>query len=77
MIAWWKDLWAKHGTKIIGFGGTILGAISMLDATTIHLIERTLGEHWGHRVASALMIIGGIGTAVRGFTNTRRLNGNP
>jgi hypothetical protein len=66
-----KDLWTHHGTKVLGFGSTILGSISLLDATTLHLIEQTLGPHRGHQVSSALMIVGGIGTAFRGFTNSQ------
>ena len=69
---WLKAIWLNHGTKVIGFGGTILGAISMIDATTVHLIEGTLGAHWGHRVSAGLLIMGGIGTAVRGFNNSKR-----
>ena len=64
-------LWQKHGTKVLGFASTLLGAISMIDATTVHLINQTLGEHWGHRVSSGLLIIGGLGTAWRGFTNSK------
>jgi len=67
-----KQLWKDHGTKIIGFGSTVIGSLSMLDATTIHIIEKTLGEHWGHRVSAGLLIVGGFGTAVRGFTNTKK-----
>ena len=66
-----KLWWQEHGTKILGFGGTVVGAISMVDATTVHLIEQTFGAHWGHRIASGLMIVGGIATAWRGFTNSK------
>lgn len=72
MIQWWNDFWGQHGTKLIGFGSTIIGAISMIDATTAHLIDDFFGPHWGHRISSGLMIVGGIGTAYRGFTNSRR-----
>lgn len=71
MIQKLKDLWAHSGTKVIGFGTTALGALSLLDATTVHLIEQTFGPHWGHRVSSGLLILGGVGTAVRGFTNSK------
>ena len=66
-----KAWWVHHGTKILGFGSTVIGAISMVDATTVHLIEQTFGQHWGHRIASGLMIVGGIATAYRGFTNSK------
>jgi len=72
MLPWLRGLWQQHGTKLIGFGGTALGALSMVDATTVHIIEGTLGEHWGHRVASGLMIIGGVATAYRGYTNSKK-----
>ena len=71
MIATLKLWWAEHGTKILGFGSTAIGTLSMIDATTVHLIEQTFGPHWGHRIASGLMILGGIGVAARGFTNTK------
>jgi hypothetical protein len=66
-----KNAWLLHGTKILGFGSTVLGAISMIDATTTHLIEEVLGPHRGHQVASGLMVIGGIATAYRGFKNSQ------
>lgn len=72
MIAWWKQFWKNHGTKVIGFGSSIIGAVSFLDATTIHLLEETFGPHRGHQISSVLLIIGGIGTAWRGFTNSHR-----
>ena len=72
MSEWLAQLWKNHGTKVIGFGTAILGSISFLDATTAHLIEQALGPHWGHIVSSALLIIGGLGTAYRGFSNTRQ-----
>ena len=68
-----KLFWRNHGTKIIGFSTTVLGALSMLDATTIHVIENTFGAHWGHRVSAALLILGGVGTAWRGFNNSKHL----
>jgi len=71
MITTLKTWWTNHGTKILGFGGTAIGSLSLMDATTTHLIADTFGPHRGHQVASALMIIGGLGTAYRGFTNTR------
>jgi hypothetical protein len=71
-VKWLSNLWATHGTKILGFGGTLLGAISMIDATTTHLIEEVLGPHRGHQVASALMVVGGIATAYRGFKNSQK-----
>ena len=67
-----RQFWQNHGTKVIGFGTALLGTLSMIDATTVHLIEQLLGEHWGHRVSAALLILGGVGTAWRGFTNSRR-----
>ena len=71
MIEKLKAIWIGHGTKLIGFGSTLLGAISMLDATTVHYIADTFGEHRGHQVTAAFMIIGGLGTAWRGFQNSQ------
>jgi hypothetical protein len=71
-VKWLSNLWQAHGTKILGLGGTLLGAISMIDATTTHLIEEVLGPHRGHQVASVLMVIGGIATAYRGFKNSQK-----
>jgi hypothetical protein len=62
----------NHATKVIGFGSSVLGAISLVDATTLHLIEQALGPHKGHQVSSALLIIGGLGTAYRGFQNSKK-----
>lgn len=67
-----KQWWTNHGTKILGFGSTALGALSLMDATTVHLIEQILGPHRGHQVSSALLIIGGLGTAYRGFQNSKK-----
>jgi hypothetical protein len=64
--AWWKD----HGTKILGYGGTLIGSLSMLDAATLNLIKTTLGPKWGPLVYGALMILGGIMVAKRGYTNS-------
>ena len=65
--SWWKN----HGTKILGYGGTLLGVLSMLDATTLNLIKTTLGPKWGPLVYGALMILGGVMVAKRGYTNSR------
>ena len=67
-----QQYWSDHGTKIIGFGSSVIGAISLVDATTVHMIEQLLGPHRGHQVSSAMLVIGGLGTAWRGFTNTKR-----
>jgi hypothetical protein len=66
-----KGIWGRHGTKVIGFGSTVLGALSFLDATTIHYIADTFGEHKGHQVTAALMVLVGLGTAWRGFQNSQ------
>ena len=72
MIEKIKTTWHDHGTKVIGFSMTVVGTLSMLDASTIHIIEKLLGETWGHKVANGLLILGGAGTAYRGFTNSKR-----
>lgn len=66
-----RDLWSQHGTKLIGFGSTVLGVVSLIDASTLHVIDELFGPHWGHRVSSGLMVVGGIGTAWRGYTNSK------
>jgi len=59
--------WAHHGTKIIGFGTTIVGVISAVDQATIHAIETVLGPMYAH----AILIIAGLTTAYRGFVNSQ------
>jgi len=71
VISWLKGMWGHHGTKLIGAGTTLLGTLSLLDATTVHYIADTFGEHRGHQVTAALMMLGGLGTAYRGFTNSQ------
>jgi hypothetical protein len=65
-----KDMWHNDGTKMIGYASTALGAVSMIDATTVHIIENFVGPHWGHRVSAGLLVLSGIGTAYRGYKNT-------
>ena len=66
-----KALWIHHGTKLIGFGSTALGALSMLDATTINYLSSTFGDHRGHQITAGLMLISGLGTAYRGYKNSQ------
>lgn len=70
---WWKD----HGTKILGFGSMVLGAVEMLDAHTIQIVQSTLGPRWGAIVSGALQIVAGFAVAQRGFLNSKKLNAHP
>ena len=69
---WLMQKWRESGTKILGFGGVILGSLSLLDHETIDVIGQTFGPTWGPRVTHGLAIAGGVATAYRGFTNSRR-----
>ena len=69
---WLKSLWTENGTKVLGFGGAILGSLSLLDHETLDIIGQTFGPLWGPRVTHGLAIFGGFMTAYRGFTNSRR-----
>ena len=66
-----RDAWRSHGTKILGFGSTLIGALSAIDHDTLHLIETEFGPHYGPHVTHALLIVGGVGVAWRGFTNSK------
>ena len=49
-----------------------MGALSYLDHETVQIIERTVGPKYGPPVSHGLIILGGLATAYRGFTNSRR-----
>jgi hypothetical protein len=68
---WISALWAKHGTKLLGFGGIVLGSISLIDHETMDIIGHTFGPVWGPRVTHGLAIFGGLATAYRGFANSQ------
>ena len=67
-----KQVWSQHGTKLIGAGSALVGTLTLIDHETADKIGETLGPVWGPRVKHALWIGAGIGTAYRGFTNSRR-----
>jgi hypothetical protein len=60
----WRQWWTNHGTKIIGFGSTVVGVIKV--------IESALGPIWGMRVRLLIFITAGLATAKRGFTNQQK-----
>jgi hypothetical protein len=67
-----NDFWRNHGTKLIGFLSTAIGALEFLDSTTLRVIERALGPQWGPRVSNGVLILAGLATAYRGFLNSAR-----
>jgi hypothetical protein len=71
MFGLWRCFWQKHGTKVIGFGSSIIGTLTYIDRETLHIIDDTLGPIWGPRVTHALMIVAGLMVAKRGFSNDR------
>jgi hypothetical protein len=68
----WRQWWTNHGTKIIGFGSTVVGVITYIDQETIKVIESALGPIWGMRVRLLIFITAGLATAKRGFTNQQK-----
>ena len=72
-----REFWKSHGTKLIGFATAAVGALEFLDASTIHLIEASLGSKWGPAVSHGILIASGLMTAYRGFTNSRNTRNVP
>lgn len=66
-----KYLWTKHGTKLIGFGTSVVGALSLLDHETMDIIGKVFGPQGGPRVTRGILLIAGLGTAYRGFKNSQ------
>jgi len=71
ITVWVKNLWLHHGTKVIGFGTSIAGALALLDHETVDLIGSVFGPAGGPRVTRGLLIVAGLGTAYRGFRNSQ------
>lgn len=69
--ALWSAWWAAHGTKILGFWMAAITTVSLIDQKTLNLIGTTLGPGW----INAVLILSGLATAYRGFTNTKASNG--
>ncbi len=72
-----RDLWDRHGTKILGAGGIFLSTISLIDQETVHLVADLFGPLWAPRITHGFAIFGGILTAFRGVANTRKNDGTP
>lgn len=68
----WAFFWKLNGTKLLGFGGMILGFLSLIDLETVNVIGSTFGPVWGPRVTHGFAIFGGLMTAYRGFKNSQR-----
>ena len=66
-----KNLWAAHGTKIIGFVTSLVGALALLDHETLDLVGQVFGPEGGPRITRAILIISGLATAWRGYTNSQ------
>jgi len=75
-VTFWQKLsaiWAGHGTKISGFLLSIIGTLTLLDHETVDLIGQVLGPLWGVRFKQAIVIIGGLMVARRGYTNSAQM----
>ena len=66
------DLWHKHGTKVIGYGSAVVGAITWLDHETVNEIGAFLGPTHGPSVVHGILVASGLVTAYRGHVNTRQ-----
>lgn len=71
MLSGLKKFWNNHGTKVIGVLTTLGGSAATLDPTTVTaILTAVLGDR-GPGIAIGVI---GLGTLLRGFTNTK--NGN-
>jgi hypothetical protein len=68
----WVQTYRHHGTKILGFFGAALGTLELIDVNTVDLIAKQFGATWAHNIRIGLMILIGLGTAYRGYTNSHR-----
>lgn len=69
---WVSNYWKTHGTKILGFGSAIVGAIEYIDHQTVQLIESTFGPKHGPVISHIIMVVAGLLTAYRGFSNSAK-----
>lgn len=65
------NLWKNHGTKLIGFATSAIGALALLDHETLNLIGQAFGDKGGPRVTRGILIIAGLATAYRGYQNSQ------
>jgi hypothetical protein len=65
------SLWSQHGTKLIGFTTSVIGALALLDHETLDLLGQTLGPVQGPRVIRVILIVSGLATAYRGYRNSK------
>jgi|SRR5580700_906931 hypothetical protein len=65
-----SDIWTHAGTKVIGWATAAVGALALLDSTTIQVIGNWLGPVWGPRFAFGCLIAAGLLTKQRGNRNT-------
>jgi len=75
VLAIWKRWWVDHGTKITGFAASIAGTITMIDHETVNMIGQIFGPTWEPRIVRGILVLAGLITAHRGFTNTAKNNG--
>jgi uncharacterized membrane protein YuzA (DUF378 family) len=65
------NLWKNHGTKIIGFATSLIGALALIDHETLDLIGQVFGPKGGPIVTRGILIISGLATAYRGYENSQ------
>lgn len=68
-----KQWWASHGTKILGFGTALIGMLAFIDQGTLQLIDSAFGPVWGKKISLLVMMVSGLSTAWRGFTNSKKV----
>jgi hypothetical protein len=65
------SLWSQHGTKLIGFTTSVIGALAVLDHETLDLIGQAFGPKGGPRITRGILIVSGLATAYRGYRNSQ------
>lgn len=68
---WFKQLWAEHGTKVLGYGSILIGALAEIDERTAQLIASLFGHAKETMVLHLLLAFGGVMTAMRGYKNSQ------
>lgn len=69
-----KRWWDLHGTKIIGWAATFIGAIAAADPTIVTGIINAIAGERGPAIA---VVVGGLLTVYRGHRNSKKNAVNP
>ena len=68
-------LWNAHGTRMIGVAAAAIGALSLLDKTTIDRLGSMFGPKYEPIVVRGILTIVGVATAYRGWKNSQVIKG--